>query len=117
NSPDDFPKYRGKLRGAIVMLGKPDNKPAAHFEADARRFTDDELRRGAQRIHPTDKSPDNLTSYEAPNYAQSDKSRRDGLSRRATLSKFFVDEGVAALLRPSPLDSTNLLATDAGGFD
>jgi carboxypeptidase Q len=117
NSPDDFQKYRGKLRGNIVMLGKPGSKPTAHFEADARRFTEDELRRGAQVVHPTDKSPDNLTSYEAPNYAQADKSRREGLSRRATLSKFLVDEGVAALLRPSPLDSTNLLATDAGGFD
>ena len=117
NSADDFPKYRGKLRGAIVMLGKTVNKPAAHFDADARRFNEDELRRGAQVIHPTDKSPDNLTTYEAPNYAQADKSRREGLSRRATLSKFFVDEGVAALLRPSPLDSANLLATDAGGFD
>ena len=73
NSPDDFPKYRGKLRGAIVMLGKPGNKPAAHFEADARRFNEDELRRGAQAIHPTDKSPDNLTTYEAPNYAQAEK--------------------------------------------
>ena len=26
-------------------------------------------------IHPTDESPDNLTSYEAPNYAQADKAR------------------------------------------
>src|SRR5262249_43522165 len=37
-SPADFPKYRGKLRGAIVLNGKPSEKPAAHFEADARRF-------------------------------------------------------------------------------
>lgn len=117
NSPDDFPKYRGKLRGAIVMLGKPVNTPAAHFEADARRFTEHELRRGAQVTHPTEKNPDNLTRYEAPNYVQADKSRREGLVRRATLSKFFVDEGVVVLLRPSPLDSANLVATDAGGFD
>ena len=117
NTPDDFSKYRGKLRGAIVLLGKPDNTPAAHFEADARRFTEDELKRGGQAIHPTERNPDNLTDYEAPNYAQADKSRREGLSRRATLSKFFVDEGVAALLRPSNRDSTNLVATDAGGFD
>ncbi len=114
NSPADFAKYRGKLRGAIVLMGKPSDKPAAHFEADAKRFSDEELKRGAQALTPEEKI---LTGYEGPNYAQSEKSRRAGLERRATLSKFFVDEGVAALLRPSPLDSANLNATDAGGFD
>jgi carboxypeptidase Q len=114
NSPADFAKYRGKLRGAIVLLGKPSEKPSAHFEAAAKRFTDEELKRGEQALHPAEKI---LTGYEGPNYAQSERSRREGLARRATFSKFFVDEGVAALLRPSPLDSTNLLATDAGGFD
>jgi hypothetical protein len=114
NSPADFPKYRGKLRGAIVMVGKPGNKSAAHFAADARRFTDEELRRGEQAISPAEKI---LEEYDAPDFAQSEKARREGLTRRATLSKFFVDEGIAAMLRPSPLDSTNLLATDAGGFD
>jgi len=114
NSPADFPRYRGKLRGAIVMLGKPSEKPAAHFEPDAKRLTKEELERGAQAMNPTDKI---ITGYEGPNYAQSEKARRDGLERRAALSKYFVDEGVAALLRPSPLDSANLLAMDAGGFD
>jgi len=114
NSPDDFAKYRGKLRGAIVLLGKTAAKPAAHFEADARRFTDEELKRGAGAISPQDKI---LEEYDGPGYAQSEKARREGLARRAVLSKFFVDEGVAALLRPSPLDSANLLVTDAGGFD
>src|SRR2546426_4264697 len=87
NSPDDLPKYRGKLRGAIVLLGKPSDKPAAHFEADAKRFTDEELKRGAQGLHPTEKSLDNLDRHEAGNYVQSEKSRREGLARRAVLSK------------------------------
>jgi hypothetical protein len=114
NSPADFPRYRGKLRGALVLMGKPNSKPAAHFEADARRFTDEELKRGAQAISPTEKI---LEEYDAPAYAGAEKARREGLSRRAALSKFFLDEGVAVMLRPSPLDSANLLATDAGGFD
>lgn len=114
NSPADFAKYRGKLRGAIVMLGKPSDKPAAHFEADAKRFTDEELKRGEQALSPDEKI---LESYDAGTYAQSEKSRRDGLARRATLSKFLLDEGVAVALRPSSLDSANLNATDAGGFD
>jgi hypothetical protein len=114
NSLADLSKYSGKLRGAVVMFGKPGEKPAAHFEADARRLTEDELKRGEGALSPADKI---LTGYEGPNYAQSEKARRDGLERRAALSKFFADEGVAALLRPSPLDSANLLAADAGGYD
>ena len=114
NSPTDLAKYRGKLRGAIVMLGRPSDKPAAHFEADAKRLTEEELKRGAEAISPTEKL---LTGYEGPNFAQSEKARREGLSRRAAFSKFFVDEGVAALLWPSRLDSANLLAQDAGGYD
>jgi len=114
NSFNDLAKYRGKLHGTIVLLGKPSSKPAAHFEADAKRFTEEELKRGEQALSPTEKI---LEEYDGPNYVLSEKARRDGLSRRATLSKFFVDEGVAVLLRPSPLDSANLQATDAGGFD
>ena len=114
NSPADFGKYRGKLRGAIVMLGNAGEKPTTHFAADAKRFTDEELKRGEQAQHPSEKI---LDEYDGPGYAQSEKSRREGLARRALVSKFLLDEGVAAVLRPSPLDSANLLATDAGGFD
>ncbi len=114
NSLDDLAKYRGKLRGAIILVGKPSTKPAAHFTADARRFTEEELRRAEQAIDPTEKI---LAEYDAPNFAQSEKARREGLARRASLSKFFVDEGVAAWLRPSPLDSAILTVSDAGGFD
>src|SRR5262249_49042306 len=88
SSPADLAKYRGKLRGAIVMLGRPSEKPAAHFEPDAKRLTDDELKRGEQALNPADKI---ITAYEGPNYAQSEKARREGLERRATISKFFVD--------------------------
>jgi carboxypeptidase Q len=117
HSPADFDKYRGKLRGAIVLMGRPEPIPSAHFQADARRYNDDELKRGSHSMHPTDPNPDNLTPYSGGNYAQTEKARRDGNSRRAAISKFLVDEGVAVALRPSDLGSAVLLAADAGGFD
>lgn len=114
NSAADFDRYKGKLRGAIVMLGKASEKPTAHFQADAQRFSDEELKKGTEALSPEDKI---LTAYAGPPYNQSEKARRDGIVQRARLAKFFKDEGVAALLRPSPLDSGVLTATDAGGFD
>lgn len=113
-SPDDFPKYRGKLRGAIVLVGKPREQPATHFEADARRFTDDDLKRGAQALVPEQKI---LDSSDGPAYAQNEKVRRDKLAGRAAIARFLLDEGVAAALTSSPLDSGVLTAIDAGGFD
>ncbi len=40
--PGDFDQYRGKLAGAIVLSGPPVELPP-RFEADASRFTDEEL--------------------------------------------------------------------------
>src|SRR5580765_2220878 len=43
-SKEDFDKYRGKLRGAIVMNGRPDPRDIG-FEPDAKRLTDSDLRK------------------------------------------------------------------------
>ena len=42
-SKDDFEKYRGKLRGLIVMNGRPD-PPDIGFQPEAKRLTDEELK-------------------------------------------------------------------------
>jgi carboxypeptidase Q len=45
-SKEDFEKYRGKLRGAIVMNGKPTIADIG-FEPEAKRLTDEELSKEA----------------------------------------------------------------------
>ena len=45
SSAADFAKYRGKLKGAIVMNGRPRTTPATNFAPTATRFTNDELTR------------------------------------------------------------------------
>jgi carboxypeptidase Q len=114
SSPADFDKYRGKLKGAIVMNGRPKTTPATSFSPTATRYTDDELARGAAAIDPAQPVLDN---YSGPDYAEAERARRQGLERRAPIAKFFRDEGVAAVLVASPLSSGVITATDAGGFD
>jgi carboxypeptidase Q len=114
SSPADFEKYRGKLKGAIVMNGRPPTMPATNFTPTATRFTDEELARASASIDPTERV---LVNYDGPDYAGAERARRQGLERRAAIAKFFRDEGVAALLVASPLSSGVITATDAGGFD
>jgi carboxypeptidase Q len=114
SSPADFEKYRGTLRGVIVMNGRPRTVAATAFTPSATRFTDDELARAASSIDPTQRV---LANYDGPDYAGAERSRRQGLETRAAIAKFFRDEGVAAVLMASPLSSGVITATDASGFD
>ena len=114
SKPADFDKYRGKLRGAIVLNGQPSATPATTFTPGATRYTDEELARGTAAIDPTQKL---LVNYDGPDYAGAERARREGLETRAVIAKFFRDEGVAAVLVASPLSSGVVTATDAGGFD
>ena len=114
SKPADFDKYRGKLRGAIVLNGRPSATPATTFNSSATRYTDEELARGTAAIDPTQKL---LVNYDGPDYAGAERARREGLETRAVIAKFFRDEGVAAVLVASPLSSGVVTATDAGGFD
>jgi acetylornithine deacetylase/succinyl-diaminopimelate desuccinylase-like protein len=114
SKPADFDKYRGKLKAAIVLNGRPDVAPATTFTPTATRYTDDELARGTAAIDPTQKL---LVPYDGPDYAGAERVRREGLETRAAIAKFFRDEGVAAVLVASRLSSGVIAATDAGGFD
>jgi hypothetical protein len=114
STPADFPKYRGRLKGAIVLNGRPHAAPAASAAAALTRFTDEELARGAAAIDPAQQV---LATRSGLDYAGTERERRDGIVARAVIAKFFRDEGAAAVLVPSPLPSGVITATDAGGFD
>ncbi len=89
-SEEDMEKYRGKLAGAIIMAGEP-REAETHFEADARRYSEEELAK--------------LLAAPAPGERESWVERRaEFRSRRALqekLIKFFREEGVAVVLEPS----------------
>ncbi len=50
-SKSDFDQYRGKLRGAIVMNGRPSVSDIG-FQPEAKRLTEEELSKQAAEAHP-----------------------------------------------------------------
>lgn len=100
NSKADFDKYRGKLRGAIVMNGKS-RGPNQHFTPDARRLADEDLANRSKAIEPGPPK----------SYAEVIKDRQTRRADAAEITKFFLDEGAAALLEPSERDHGVLRVT------
>jgi carboxypeptidase Q len=103
-SKDDFEKYRGKLKGAIVMNGRPAAAELS-FEPEAKRLTDADLAKKGAEIHPgSDGEPNSYWDEEADWLKTLDKQKE--------ILTFFASEGIAALVEPS----SSLEAVRVGGF-
>jgi hypothetical protein len=102
-NPGDLTKYKGTLRGAIVMNGKP--SPAGpKFTPDARRLTDEEIRSQAQVMNPG--SP--------RTYWEDEEGWIKSQAEAVEIRKFLETEGVAAVLEPSRADGLVLSVTSGG---
>jgi hypothetical protein len=98
SSKDDFSKYRGTLKGRIVLNGKPEIEGPS-FEAEARRLTAEELEKQSGAIQNA--PPDN---EDAPkSLAEEEKEFDEDLEKDRAVAKFFAEEGVAVVMTPSPL--------------
>ncbi|HEX8249250.1 MAG TPA: M20/M25/M40 family metallo-hydrolase, partial [Pyrinomonadaceae bacterium] len=96
----DFAKYRGKLKGTIVLNGRFDlNSPESRFQTPSRRFTDEELARASQAADPA--KDGEINGGATTNYWDEEKDWQVGLARGKEITKFFKDEGIAALIQPS----------------
>lgn len=89
-SKDDFEKYRGKLKGAIVMNGKPDAKDLG-FQPEATRLADEELKKQEGQLDPG--SP--------KSYWEEEDEFQKNLEKQREVYEFFAKEGIAALVTPS----------------
>ena len=94
-SKQDFDKYRGKLRGAIVMNGRPDQADIG-FAAESTRLTDDELKKKEGQIDPAPGSSPKTFWEEEADFNKY-------LASAVDVWKFFGSEGVAALITPSAI--------------
>lgn len=104
-SKDDFDKYRGKLKGAIVMNGKP-RKPVSRFEPAATRLDDKQLAAELGRIDPGDPR-----SYLAgqDEWDESSKKPRE-------VMEFLKSEGIAVLIEPSVRDFNSVEVAALGYY-
>ncbi len=96
---EELAKYKGKLRGAIVLMQKP-REAETHFEADAKRRDEKALAELAQAPEPG-----------APS---SRFGRREEFRIQQATARFLREEGAAVVLRPSPGEHGTLFAGGAG---
>jgi carboxypeptidase Q len=101
----DFDAYRGKLKGKFVMT-EPPRPVEAHFEAEAHRFTDQELAEIAQP-RPERRRPDRGEQ----------KRRAEQRQFNLKLVSFLTEEGAAAWLEPSTFDGGTINVTAGGSRD
>ncbi len=94
-SKADFDKYRGKLHGAIVMDGRPEQADIG-FKPEAERITDDDLKKREGAIDPTPGSSPKT-------YWEEEADFNKYLGDAVDVWKFFGTEGVAALIQPSAI--------------
>ena len=96
---EDYAKYRGKLRGLIVMDGEPEESDIG-FRPEAERYSDEDLKKDEGAIDPAPirhGEPSPKTFWEEND--EFEKYLGDLVERW----KFFADEGVAALVSPSSI--------------
>jgi carboxypeptidase Q len=106
-SKDDFDKYRGKMRGAIVLNGRPDRKEIG-FDPEATRLTDEALRKLESHIDPAPEGEDNAPK----SLFDEEEEYKKLVDKQVEIYKFFAAEGVAALVEPSSIPE----AVRVGGF-
>jgi hypothetical protein len=102
---EDFAAYRGKLKGAIVLL-QPPRQVVTRFEPDARRHSEEDLRRLAQAPEPGARSP-------------MEAQREEMRAQRALQEKivrFLREEGVAVVLEPSRGEHGTIFVTGGGSY-
>ena len=105
NSERDLERYRGRLRDAIVLL-LAERKAAPHFEADARRFTTDELAELAELAQPAGQSAPSLRRQRF----------RKRLALRRKIVRFFKNEGVAVWLQAGQRAHGTMVVHRGGAF-
>jgi hypothetical protein len=94
----DLEQYRGKLRGKFVLIA-PTRESPPHFEPDAVRYTDAQLQDLALQFPQTGRAAAAGRGAGAAGRGAAGRGSVDQAFERRKM-KFFVDEGVAALLDP-----------------
>lgn len=103
----DFEKFKGKLKGKFVLPAVP-REVTPRFEGDAKRYTDTQLSDLSKQPVPGERP-----AQVPPQFAQLAAQRQFAAKR----NKFFLDEGVAALLEPGRGDDGTVFVQSGGSRD
>src|SRR5262249_8048961 len=106
----DLAKYTGKLKGAIVLL-TPAREVKAHFEAEGRRQTDEQLLKLANAEPPTAGGRGNLDV--PPEMRERIQKMMAEQAMAAKRMKFCFDEGAAVLVEPGRGDGGTVFVQQA----
>ncbi len=104
-SEDDFEKYRGTLKGAIVMM-KPNRDAETHFEADAKRYGEEKLMELAQAPEPGKQR----------SWHERIKEFRKRRAMREKITDFLKKEGVAVVLEGSQREYGTIRVQSGGSY-
>jgi hypothetical protein len=105
-SDDDMEKYKGSLKGAIIMLGKA-REIEPKFEADAKRYSDEALDDLAKAPDPGAK----------PARAEKREEFRNRMKQKKKYFNFLKDEGVALILEPSQREHGTVRLGRGGSYE
>jgi hypothetical protein len=95
NNDEDFAKYKGKLKGKIVLVS-PIRELKADFGGMASRFTDEELAKMAEAPAPEPPRPAPAAQQPQQNPQLSERMRRFLL--QAKITNFILEEGAAVMV-------------------
>ena len=98
---EDFEKFKGKLKGAIVLVMDP-REAEQHFEPDATRFTAEQLAELTEIRRQGEVDPERRRRTEQFRAARAVRTKR---------AKFAREEGAAVVLEPSRGEHGTLFVT------
>src|SRR5581483_9490943 len=116
----DMDKYKGKLKGKIVLTAEPRELPFP-TTADAHRYTDAELAEEAEAPEPG-----RTGFFGAPNAARAQRpgqppaqvmSREERQRFQAKLAQFYKDEGALLTLSEGRGEGGTIFAQSGGSYD
>jgi carboxypeptidase Q len=111
DSEPDFERYRGKLQGAAVLMGRPPEVRAAWAPLASRR-TEEELAKMATASPPT-----GGPARAQPNLEQMRAQRQAAQTFNVKRAQFFKDEGVVAILMPGRGNGGTVFVGGGGSRD
>ena len=117
---DDFPRFKGKLKGKMVLI-EPLQPVEPHTASAFKRYTDAELAAEAQAPDPSPESPffapipSQLAGPARRTPTQFFRSMAEALAFRRNRSAFLKEEGVQAVITPGDRGDDGTVFASRGG--